>query len=484
MKSFSFLLLLWIPFLAKAQEPAHYCATPPEKSEWLEAYQKNPEAYHFMRSSNDTLYVALTVHNISADGITFFPDLSVMNALCKLNNDFKPLKVVFYLKRPIRKLANPTWFDHNFQQGFQMMAFNNFNDSANCYIVGGAAGACGYFSPGADGVALAISCLGANNSTWTHEMGHFFSLPHTFVGWEGTNYNAGEPTPIRIGNRNVELVDRSNCRNSADGFCDTEPDYLSNRWTCNSNGLSNAVLKDPNEETFRADGTLYMSYSNDACTNRFSEEQIDAMRANMLSQRINITSTQRPYTLPGSREINILTEQNSTFQVGIQEFVEWEPVEDADGYVVQISRFASFSAIEFFTTVSGPQFDMSLFRGPTERNFHLRIRPIVSQQFCTNFSERFTFQLIEPTTSLVSSNFENDILVFPNPIYRGNSLHLQKIEEPLQYKLLSTTGQIVKQGNLDRGNNTLWLDASLPSGMLLLHVFNAQKEAIYKIIVQ
>lgn len=45
--------------------------------------------------------------------------------------------------------------------------------------------------------------------TYTHEMGHYFGLEHTFAG-------AGTPT--------AELVDGSNCLTAGDGICDTPAD--------------------------------------------------------------------------------------------------------------------------------------------------------------------------------------------------------------------------------------------------------------------
>mgnify|MGYP000043822657 FL=1 len=54
----------------------------------------------------------------------------------------------------------------------------------------------------------------------------------------------------------VEKVDGSNCEYAADGFCDTPPDYLAYRWTCNqSTGTSFGTMLDPNGESFKSDAT-------------------------------------------------------------------------------------------------------------------------------------------------------------------------------------------------------------------------------------
>ncbi len=78
----------------------------------------------------------------------------------------------------------------------------------------------------------------------------------------------------------VEKMDFSNCYDSGDRFCDTRPDYLNYRWACAPDSLSVTVQKDPNGVEFRSDATLYMSYSLDVCSNRFTDEQIEAMRTN------------------------------------------------------------------------------------------------------------------------------------------------------------------------------------------------------------
>ena len=480
---FSFLCLL-LGYTTFAQHDHKYCHTPDIKSEWLIEYQKNPDAYSFARSSNDTLYIALTVHNVGSDLSNLFPEASIFNALCKLNNDYKQYKILFYLARPIRTIINATYNDHDWEQGFNMMQQHNFNNSANCYIVSNPSGACGYFSPSGGAVALSKSCLGANNSTWTHEMGHFFSLPHTFIGWENREYDPSKPTPTNVGNRVVELVDRSNCHFAADGFCDTPSDYLSGRWSCNSSGESNIVLTDPNGDTFRSDGTYFMSYADDACTNKFSDEQVDAMRANMLSQNIRMTSVNRPYTaFSTSLDIQFITPAGITVEDNTDFMIEWEPVDQALGYIVQISRLSSFAIPDLFVTTTVSQINTISLAGLPNREYYVRIKPLVPHGFCTNFSEVLTFNKVI-TTSVVSNDFKNAMNIFPNPIQSDNILNINDVPENLNYNIITNTGKIVQSGILTFGSNNISLNSTLPPGFLILRVFSEDKHAIYKILVQ
>lgn len=484
MRLLSTLLLIAIVTVARGQHDHRYCATPDEKSEWLTEYQKNPEAYSHMRSANDTLYIALTVHNVGSELSNLFPVASVFNALCKLNEDFKPYKVIFYLKRPVRNIINATWNDHTFQQGNAMMQQNNFNDSANCYIVSNPAGACGYFSPSGGGVALSKSCLGASNTTWTHELGHFFSLPHTFLGWENVDYDPNKPTQTIEGNRVVELVDGSNCHFAGDGFCDTPPDYLSNRWICNNSGESNLILTDPKGETFRVDATLYMSYSDDVCTNRFSNQQVDAVRANMLSQNIRMTSTIRPFQpFQTSLNVSFITPDGIDIKSGENHFIQWEPVDQALGYIVQISRYANFTLPDLFTTTEVPEINIKLIENRPHITYYIRVRPLVPHTFCTDFSPHLTFNKVLQT-SLVSSQFDSKISIFPNPLGKDRVFNINDVPENLDYHIITSTGQILKSGVVTKGNNTIIIDNNLPAGLAVLRLFNAEKQAVYKLLIQ
>jgi len=250
-----------------AQDVTSFCATPPEKSEWLKAYQRSPEAYAVR--SDEQQFIPLTIHLVGTDeGSGFFTGAQLADALCTLNEDFLPTNLQFFIAGDIRYISNSTYYEHTFGEGFQMMVNNNVPNTVNCYFVQDPAGACGYFSPGADAVAMRKSCSNANDHTWAHELGHFFSLPHTFVGWEGTDYDPTEDTPEFINGRRVERVDGTFCNDAADGFCDTPPDYISYRWPCSSQGLSNVQQRDPADSTFRSDGTLFMSYASDGCMNR------------------------------------------------------------------------------------------------------------------------------------------------------------------------------------------------------------------------
>ena len=108
-----------------------------------------------------------------------------------------------------------------------------------------------------------------------HELGHYFGLPHTFSGWEGYDPE-GTDYPW-----NVEYVDGSNCESAGDGFCDTPADFIGDRWSCPYD--FNRV--DPHGDPYYPDSSLFMSYANDNCVDRFSNEQISSMIYNLLVYR-------------------------------------------------------------------------------------------------------------------------------------------------------------------------------------------------------
>ena len=92
-----------------------------------------------------------------------------------------------------------------------------------------------------------------NESTFAHELGHFFGLPHTHAG----------------GN---ELVDGSNCSSAGDGFCDTPADpNLSGKVSdlCRYTG----TVKDANDDTYRPMTNNIMSYTRFKCRGFFTKDQ-------------------------------------------------------------------------------------------------------------------------------------------------------------------------------------------------------------------
>lgn len=86
----------------------------------------------------------------------------------------------------VNYIDNSKWDSHpRFEAGIEMMKINNIKNVINCYIVTDPAGNCGYFAYEGDAVALSKTCLGKSSHTWAHELGHYFSLPHTFLDGKG-----------------------------------------------------------------------------------------------------------------------------------------------------------------------------------------------------------------------------------------------------------------------------------------------------------
>ncbi len=373
-------------------------------SDWLRQYQAHPPV---LDRSEDTLWVALQPHLLAKDaGTGRISTEKFLNSFCQLNEDFAAANIQFYFKYDWNLLNETDWYIHTtIPQGIDMMLTNNVPDALNSYFVADPAGNCGYNLP-YGGVAIGHNCSGAGDHTWAHEAGHALSLPHPFIGWEGKSYSFNIPTPelltydytyfhdtldtppTPLDTALVEYLSGANCAEAADLICDTKPDYLSYRWDCDAQNMSTTRQKDPAGAEFFSDGTLFMSYALDHCQSRFSPEEINIMRATLLTEKANwLTPVQLQQPI---QETPVAIEPVQDVVVPpVGALFTWKPVPNATRYLVQASRLVNFSfkQVDVITT------DTFLIAGQLTPNlkYYWRIMPFNDWHTCNSFSEISTF---------------------------------------------------------------------------------------------
>jgi len=441
-------LALFFTLNLKAQhiEP---CATPPVKSEWLKSYQANPDAY--AKGSDTTIYVPVTVHVVGTDvGTGYYPVEDIFNTFCQLNVDFEPLNIRFYIEGDLNYINNSLWYTHdNFNDGTEMMELNRVPGTFNCYIVETAAGAGGYYNPLPDAVALTIGNLNLPTwHTWAHEAGHYFTLMHTFLGWEGIDYNFNDPTPESVSGWGlpipVERMDGSNCLEAADGFCDTPPDYLSSIFGCDSMGFSFRLQKDPDSIFFRSDGGNFMSYSNGICNSYFSAEQEGAIRANLINDRQDLLTNQTVIDVPVT-DLSTLLEPTQDEIVTAAPTLRWTSVENANRYYYEVNRSAGFSpSLRVKEAIVMDTFVVVDDLG-NNANYYWRVRPLNTTYPCEGEYSTSSFM----TGELVGSEGVaalNDLVLYPNILSVGQAARLEmNLDSPIDVsvRLLDVNGRQV-----------------------------------------
>ncbi len=486
------------------QKPLNPCGTPPGKSLWLKKYQENPA--NFDTRSGDPLYFPLTVFSVGDDtGLGAFSETSTLDALCRLQMDFEGTDIYFYLHSPIKFLYNTAYFDHEtVVQGANMMFDNNVPNTLNNYIVRNPAGNCGYNLPYA-GVALGKACANPADHTWAHEVGHALSIQHPFLGWEGGvsydgsefhDYNEAAPETVLydytlfkdtlildtliIDTAYVEKMDGSNCHFAADGFCDTAPDYLAQRWPCDGDGNSLIEQTDPDGVKFYSQGANFMTYAFDNCANSFTPEQIAAMRANILTEKADYIDPSLEILAPVDGITSLQYPINDEMVPYSGTELGWEEVDNATAYLVQLGFEPSVTAVLFDTIVYANQ--ATFYDLNQNYKYYWRVKAFNDFDFCNEFSGIEAFE----TGDFVSTNdksLDQLIHLAPNPvsgevvaiIYSGND----SIESVVMY---NTHGQKVKttlnQQRLELGENDgglYYIQIQLSSGSTItkkLLVFN------------
>ncbi len=481
------LIVLNPSLLAQDLQPCGTRTTPADL-EWLRSYQSAPEA--FPLPENDTLVAALQLFLLGNDnGSGFFSPLSTLNALCQLQQDFAEAGIVFVLADDIEYIANTAWNEHDdFDTGGQMIETLNRPNVINAYLSSGAAGNCGYYWM--DAVVVAKGCAGNGDHTFAHEVGHFLSLPHPFVGWEGIEYDPAKPTSQYIGQvwTGIESVDDPNCNQVADGFCDTGPDYLSYRWGCNGQALSNTEQTDLNGQSFRSDGTLFMSYSFDACASRFSPEQIQAMRANLKYARPGILRNLEIQPIDPAG-IELLQPVDTAVVPANYVRLEWKPVPGATHYLLQVGRHPFQSVILKTAILADTTFVLvdNEYIQPGKR-YWWRIRPFGPGNYCTDFTERQIFEGGTLTSTAEPAALE-EVQLGPSPLPIGTPLHIQLGSLPPQtavtLTLLDLQGRVHRTQTLGTasGSSLSLSTAGLQPGLYLLQLSTGKERRVFKVVL-
>jgi hypothetical protein len=481
---FGFLSLLLSLSVTAQQQDINYCGTQDGKVPWLVKYQENPLSFE---KSGSTLYVPLTIHIVGDDdGNGYISYKKFLSAFCTLQEDFAASNIQFFIEGELNYIDNSNYYEHSFQQGAQMMNIYKVNNTINCYVVESPAGNCGYSSYN-NGIALNKGCMSANQHTWAHEIGHFLSLPHTFYGWEGYEHDYSQPAPNFVNGNAVERLDGSNCNFSGDGFCDTPPDYLSNIWSCSSSNTTSIPQLDPNNQEFESDGTMIMAYSN-GCENRFSDEQIQAMRANLETEKQSYLYNQTPVVPVDLTDFTPISPlEGELIETYNQVTFAWEPVPNATEYFLEISPLESFGFTLFRYIISETSYTTNEI--PAGVDYFWRIRAYNNYYTCEEVTEPISFQTGSTLSAVEEISAVNQFMIYPNPVTASQSITAQidlKETTDLEINLLSTTGAMIQSiaRQLPAGTNRETINTqSLAPGIYFLQLRSDNQTSTKKLII-
>ena len=451
------------------------------------------------RSSRAVTYVPVKftiVGNSSSQGYVDIDNVFAM--LCDMNDDYRTQNVQFYMKdltNTIRYANNQNVYNDG--AGFSSQSYMVQNKSSNAVNIYMSASVnnqvASYYSPVGDFIFVLNQMTNGSSSTGSHETGHFLSLPHTFLGWEGTTFNNGT-APNSVGGDPVEKVARtgtgSNCASAADGFCDTPADYLSYRAFCPYNGGG----LDPTGVAINPEESLIMSYFADQCVDSFTADQKNAMAADLLSRGWSNLAAPTPnatVTGMGMTASNPLTGTSNPLNGDIT--LTWNAVPNATAYVVLLERTLLGSPIETIrkTIVYGTNsltVPASALAYP--RQYTWKVKPFNQYSACGPYSSPFTFT----TTAPVSSN--NDIFkenaelkIVSNPVSTSSAEILVNVPAATSGSLLlySMDGkQIINENGIEfnSGDNVQLLDVStLGDGTYILVITTPEGSLQQKMVI-
>lgn len=441
-----------------------------------------------------------------ADGTGRLPFKNVIDNLCALNKIYASLNMVFYLKETVN-WDNQFVFDDptsTLGQAYINQKMQTNKNAINIFTANVAnasdLGVLAFYRPQGDYVVSNKLYVSSNGTTLAHELGHYFSLAHTFVGWENDKYDeltmsCSKPTPILIGGGFlVEYVDRNkpgtnpskkNCQEAADGFCDTPADYNLGLGFQGPGCVYTGCAKDPDNVKLDPDELNLMSYFLN-CIKQFSTEQGDAIVKDYVSSGRNYL--RNPVYIPKPEitdQVNYNYPNANTAPLGYDTvYFDWDDVPNADRYIFEIAENTGFNinAKVFVLNHS----DTVLTNLKKSKSHYWRVTPFNQNSFCV-VPKAVAF--VTPSWTVASDNLEIEgVRSFvtqineehPNLIIQSNQSQI------ISLQIIDANGKIVefKKLSIVNGENNIPLPKLNPGFHLYRILDKMQRSNSGKFIIQ
>ena len=359
-----------------------------------------------------------------------------------------------------------------------------FTDDAS---TGGLGQTLGYYDFNQDWIVIRKSAAqdeARDHFVLLHEMGHFFSLPHTFLGWDQEPWDGTTVTSVSPGGELNELADGSNCETAGDMICDTPADYnLGFGWDrCNA---YDGGCKDLNGELLNPQEENMMGYFLECNEYVFSDDQKAIMDSDYQTSR---RSYLRVSYMPTDAEVSGIVELNSpaddattTFFNGVE--LSWTPVENASHYWLELTQGIKK------TMYIADQSKIFLTDLAADKTYRWRVIPFNEISTCAPSSATWSFRTGEMTTSTSDSdNLEEELIVSPNPIV-NNELNIELTNSYLgkfSLNLHDLNGNKVDSKSLIKSSSqfsTKLENLKLENGFYILRLDFGETTIIKKVIV-
>ncbi|MDX1913762.1 MAG: T9SS type A sorting domain-containing protein [Saprospiraceae bacterium] len=440
-------------YLFAQQAQPHVCGNAQDQLEIMPRLRENKVAMEAARATAEertgTQYVPIHFHLVGDDnGGGKHKEIKILEQLCALNAAYEPVNIQFYLSEhtnPAYGLFNKSINNdnvYNNQSNALLMNLRRHPNAINVYVVQEPTSGnnnpgivLAYYSPLHDWIVSRKTETNGNqpNSTMPHEVGHFFSLPHTFFGYEPNPFDAADPTwpnapviaPVGQG-VTTERQNGTNCATAADEICDTPPDY--NFGLITNGCVYSAGARDPLGTTVTPMEENYMGYFN-GCNYAFTQDQMDIMNADLNSSSRNYLDNS---FVPTATEIvtptnlQIAPAQGSTTPYYNSVLLEWESVPGATHYLLEVDIISSFGTTGAQTFVeTGTSKLMTNLQA--NKTYYWRVKPFNLHVGCAApRSQNFK----TPNTALSTDEIEglSNWQISPNPV-KGNSAMLSILTE-------------------------------------------------------
>jgi hypothetical protein len=520
------LVTLFFPFLLIAQTPnatvTPECGITAEtaaaiRQRLMENRQKfTTEDIQRLTNGRVVTYVPVTIHNVSADaaGTGRTSELEIMAFLCGLNDIYADQNVQFFLHSPIRERVS-NFIYQNARTTTARSHMMSYRVANTLNIIIGASVSnpvASWYDSGGDYIFLLKQMITPAAKTEAHEIGHFFTLNHTFYGWEGTDAEAtygGQAVPSSMPSASgwfsfsPEAVARTgpqaNCQTTADGFCDTEADYFSERTAC----PYNPTVLDPHGVSLDPDESNIMSYANDPCVTEFSNEQKAAIAMDIA---VRTWASQTPSNTSDVIGAPAVVSPQSNTQLGSitdpTVRLEWAPVAGATWYYIEVLG-TNFPGVWLPNTndviYKGIQYNSNTFLNlPTDdlvagKRYVWRVKALNPVSTCAAPSSFSRFEAVSTINTNVSDlpiDQQMSFKILSNPINTSYiPVSIYAAEEIIgSVRLFSMDGRevltLTKQAFV-QGESMLQLPAGdLANGMYLAVLMTEKGQLQQKIIVQ